>query len=261
MDNRASIYTDYFPTFWRNADERCRRYYGTDKPNAHAAALEGLVYFAGLVIELMPSSWRRATIIDAGAGASSAILRTYFDDVISCDPDADYLEQVRRTCAELGLPEGRWVADVPAEPADATFYDYGTSHRIPNFPRFLDLSRRIIWIDDAQDRELHDACTTVCRQQGLVLRNARGAYDENGRFGAYARKRVPEEQEEEQVRPEEPRELDALRHELEQLQEEWKQQRKLNEGQRELLRLYDTSWSWRLTKPLRAIASRPRRRS
>jgi hypothetical protein len=249
VDNRASIYTEYFSTFWRVASERCRRYYGTDKPNGHAAGLESLVYFAGLVIETMPGSWRSATIIDAGAGASSAILRTYFDDVISCDPDADYLAQVRVACAELRLPDGRWVEGLPADEADATFYDYGTRHRIPTFRQFLDLSQRMIWVDDAQDREVLDACTAVCRERGLELRPARGAHDEHGRFGAYALTRAGEP-----ARRERASEVDELRNEYVELHREWEREFEINRGQRELLKLYETSLSWRVTRPLRAFS-------
>jgi hypothetical protein len=253
MDSRGATYVNYFTTFWDIADDRCRRYYGTPGPSGHAAGLESLTYFAALVIESMPDSWQQATIVDAGAGASSAILRTYFDNVISCDPDADYLALVQRTCADMGLPEGRWEVGVPNHEADATFYDYGTSERIPLFPEFLRLSRRLIWIDDAHDRELLEACTAVCRDLGLVVHPARGSHDNIGRFGAYVNKGS---QNGARVRPEQTSELDALRHELEQLRRDWQHERRVSEGKSELLRIYEQSWSWRLTKPFRALVHR-----
>jgi hypothetical protein len=248
---RAEVYVEYFKTFWAVADERCRRYYGTEGPSGHAAGLESLAYFAGLVIELFPDSWETVTVIDAGAGVSSAILRTYFPNVISCDPDADYLRQVELACTEMGLTSGQWVVGVPTVSADATFYDYGTSERIAMFPRFLDLTKSVIWMDDAHDRELLDACAAVCEARGLQLRRARGAHDNLGRFGAYA---LPGGHDLGTSRPE-PQAAAELEHEVSRLHTEWRTEFEARQRSQELLRLYETSLSWRLTRPLRAISA------
>ena len=247
---RAEVYVDYFDTFWSVASDRSRRYYGEKGPSGHAAGLESLLYFAGLVIELMPDSWQDASVIDAGAGASSAILRTYFRDVTSCDPDPDYLGQVERACAEMGLPPGRWVEGVPTEAADATFYDFGRSERIPKFASFLDLSRKLIWVDDAQVREMLEICTAVCAERGLELRTARGANDNLGRFGAYAIRGgcAP-------LRAE-PEEVEALRSELRSLHTEWRAESVGRRRAEELLRLQNANRSWRVMKPLRDATRR-----
>lgn len=199
--NRAEVYVDYFKTFYKLADDRCRAYWGTDKPNGQAAGLESLCAFAGQVVNLAFAKATRhghlllfapdaegLTVVDAGAGASSAILRTYFKNVISCDPDGDYLAQVQKACSEMGLPPGRWVTGIPDGEWDACFYDYGTSQRGPSFPTFLDRTRRLIWIDDAHDTDLVRVCGDAAKERSLVLKLQPQSVDEHGRYGALVRK-------------------------------------------------------------------------
>ena len=181
--NRAETYVGYFEIFYDLADERCRAYWGSNRPNGQAAGLESLVHFGGLVFEQLDSD---ALVIDAGAGASSAILRTYFKNVVSCDPDADYLAQVQCACEAMGLGHGQWVAGIPDVMADATFYDYGAIERKPNIRAFLDRTKRIFWFDDAHDADLMEEAARACGERGLQLVYARRAIDEHGRFGAYA---------------------------------------------------------------------------
>ncbi len=183
--NRAEIYVDYFQVFYGLADERCRKYWGTSRPNGQAAGLESLVHFGGRALKLMKTS----TVFDAGAGVSSAVIRTYFKDVVTFDPDAEYLAQVRTACEQMGLGHGRWVVGVPEESCDACFYDYGTHQRIPTLSHFLDRTRRLFWLDDAHDAELLSAADGFCRSRGLMEpTRAIESVDEHGRFGAYVLK-------------------------------------------------------------------------
>lgn len=189
--NRALTYVNYHKTFFALADERCRAYWGnSDAPNGHAAGLESLIHFAGMVSAEMEMEMEHPNteivVCDAGAGVSSAILRTYFKHVITCDPDPEYLAQVRRACEKMGLGHGTWVTGVPEGKWTATFYDYGASERIPNLFAFLDKTERYFWLDDAHDRELFKTCKEACVMRRHVLQEIRETLDEHGRFGAVA---------------------------------------------------------------------------
>jgi len=196
--NRAEAYVNYFKTFYALADERCRRYWGTDRPNGQAAGLESLCRFAGIVashagfnmmkrsghIETFDPDGEKLVVVDAGAGASSAILRTYFKNVISCDPDGEYLAQVRRACEKMGLGHGEWVSGIPGGEWDCCFYDYGTKERKPSFDEFLGKTRKLIWIDDAHDVDLRYWCAGVAAERGKNLYTIPSSIDEHGRYGA-----------------------------------------------------------------------------
>lgn len=196
--NRAEVYVDYFKKFYELADERCRKYWGTNRPNGQAAGLESLICFAGQVAisAFLPHQQKRGHIltfnpdaghpivVDAGAGASSVILRTYFKNVITCDPDLEYLNQVHVACEAMGLGHGHWVHGLPDGKWDACFYDYGTKERGPMFEKFLDRTEKIMWIDDAHDDDLVKTCTAVCEKRDLNLIRMPGTIDEHGRYGA-----------------------------------------------------------------------------
>lgn len=183
ISNRAETYVEYFQVFYGMADDRCRAYWGTDRPNGQAAGLESLVHFGGKALTLIDPD---ALVIDAGAGASSAIIRTYFKNVLTCDPDAEYLAQVKAACESMGLGHGQWVAGPPDVYADASFYDYGTKDRGPLLPYFLDRTRKFFWLDDAHDADLlaHADTVSISRGLGQTIR-AHEAVDEHNRFGAY----------------------------------------------------------------------------
>lgn len=196
--NRAEVYVDFFKVFYDLADQRCRDYWGTPRPNGQAAGLESLCAFGGWatadcinrlqmnghVLQPDKQGLQAATVVDAGAGASSAILRTYFPNVITCDPDGEYLAQVQRACARMGLPEGNWIVGKPPGPWDYCFYDYGTSVRGPQFPYFLDQTKVMIWIDDAHDRDLFKVCAKACEERHLKIHSHLPSLDEHDRFGA-----------------------------------------------------------------------------
>src|ERR1700682_3010509 len=112
----------YFRAFYDEAPSDLRGYgYDSPEPNGTAASLESLVAFARAAGE--PAS---VTVLNAGAGASSWILRRLFGRVVCTDPDERYLGFVASLCVRHGLDGAGFVHTLRAcGPADVTFYDYG----------------------------------------------------------------------------------------------------------------------------------------
>jgi hypothetical protein len=176
--NIAEIYLEFFETFYAIADNRCRRYVGSDKPHGTAASLQACLAFADRV---QRTSIPNPVIVDAGAGASSAVLRYIFHNVISCDPDRDYLHLVRMTCKSMDLAHGEYTdSNVPY--CDGCFYDYGNRERIPCMRSFIERTRHVVYIDDAHDRDVAEWATRQARELSWQL-SAPHALDEFGRYG------------------------------------------------------------------------------
>jgi hypothetical protein len=175
-----ALYHQFFREFFGLADERCRRYGGnTPEPHGHAAGLESLIRFAEVVGD--PG----ARVLDAGAGASSAILRSIFHNVTSCDPDATYLPFVKATCDKMGYVDDRWVVGIPEGDFDAIFYDFGTNERIPLMPTFFDKTLKLFWADDCHDPRVLAEVRRL--GEGKAVADEK-SLDRYGRFGAWVRK-------------------------------------------------------------------------
>lgn len=183
MLNLPKLYVDYFHAFYQRADERCRAYYNNStQPNGHAASLESLLAFMGFVRGRLGPM---ASIADAGAGVSSAILRARFSSVVTYDPDAEYLEQVRRTCTDIGLGHGEWRHGLPEYPTQSCFYDYGVKERIPELHKFADATTNIFWADDMNAADNHAALQDYARTISRALLRSSSSLDEYGRFSEY----------------------------------------------------------------------------
>jgi hypothetical protein len=195
-DDLAAAYYAWFREFARLAPEPYRSYggYGDGLPNGTAASLEAIREFARLVDD--PD----AVILNAGAGASSFLLRRLFRNVVCVDADPAYLELVRRICVANGLDGERFIVGIEAAiDADFTFYDYGEIHdglRIGHHATAFRKTRRAIYFDDADDRphgfpRYRQVLLDFAAAQGIVAEDCRAAYDAWGRWGIVMRRPSP----------------------------------------------------------------------
>jgi len=181
-------YRRYFRDFLQFASPRCAQFgYGkgqiTGEPTSYASGFEALLAFADLVDDT------NAVILDAGAGASSFVLRRWFPNVISTDGDAEFLESVRRTCVGAGLGGEQFIVGIENCPeADFTFWDYSSQERTLLFPLGLMLTRREIYCDDADDRPVsawrREYFYKFANALDLPIRDVPESRDQYGRFGA-----------------------------------------------------------------------------
>ena len=139
--------------------------------------------------------------MNAGAGASSFLLRRLFKNVVCVDADAVYLELVRRTCVENGLDGDRFIVGLENAPdADYTFYDYGEINeqaRMGHHSLAWRKTRRAVYFDDADDRphafpHYRRLVLDFAGSQGAAAEDCRDACDRYGRWGVVVRKPPPD---------------------------------------------------------------------
>lgn len=184
-------YRRFFREFLAHASPRCAQFgYGsapiTGEPHSYAASFEALLAFANLVDER--ADGEHPVILDAGAGASSFVLRRWFTNVVSTDADAEYLGMVRATCDAAGLCSENFIVGIENCPqADFTFWDYSSTERTLLFPLGLMLTRRFIFCDDADDRPVskwrRDYFYKFASALHLPITDCRESLDSHGRFG------------------------------------------------------------------------------
>jgi hypothetical protein len=183
----------WFREFQRLAPEPYRSYggYGDGEPNGTACSLEAIRAFAHRVAD--PG----ATILNAGAGASSFLLRRMFRNVVCVDADARYLDLVRRICLENGLGGEGFVVGLESAPeADYTFYDYGEIDERGRFGHCAlawRKTRKAIYFDDVDDRphafpHYRRLVLDFLGARGAVAEDCRDACDRYGRWGVFAQR-------------------------------------------------------------------------
>ena len=195
--NPAEIFVDYFRTFMQVADDKAKSFGElSEHPTGWAASFESLFLFK-LEVQRHCSA-RDALILDAGSGVSSAVLRVWFDNVITCDNDRHYMANVRRTCEALTtkfqaprLSDGGWVDGYYEKPVDSVFYDFGNFDvRREMLPTALGFVKNVAYLDDIdhRDRAMALRGTTFWegRAKGFALRDVHEAIDEFGRWGVMA---------------------------------------------------------------------------
>lgn len=155
--NRPELYVNFFKAFAKVAHQAHVSYVGTDRPHGQAASFEALLCFRNVARDL--NLTYNSTVLDAGAGASSVILRSWFGHVITCDPNPAYVADVKRTCAALAeqyrvpdLGAGEWITGIPSIMVDGCFYDYGTIERMPSLDKVMQMTRHVIYVDDTDRR-------------------------------------------------------------------------------------------------------------
>jgi hypothetical protein len=186
VDSLRDWYRLYFRRFRDFAPPRfCVFGYESGEPNGMAGSLESLVCFANRIPD--PG----VTILNAGAGASSWVLRKLFRRVICTDPDRAYLEFIRVLCGQHGLRTDGFVHALrKCRPADFTFYDYGHFDlRWPMLAAAWDRTRIAMYLDDTDDRPENTtnraSAIAFASELGLQLEDRRDAVDQYGRWGSF----------------------------------------------------------------------------
>jgi hypothetical protein len=186
----------WFREVARLAPEPFRSYggYGDGEPNGTACSVEAIRAFAGLVDD--PD----AVVLNAGAGASSFLLRRLFRHVVCVDSDPTYLEVVRRICIANGLSGDGFIVGLENAPeADFTFYGYGeitVEGRLGHYGMAYRKTRRALYYDDADDRphgfpHYRRLLLDFAAAQGIAAQDCHAARDGYGRWGVILRKAPP----------------------------------------------------------------------
>lgn len=180
----------YFTTFRDYANKDLVSYAGFQqgKPTGMASSAESLYQF------MLKIPNEDAVILNAGAGASSWVLRKFFCNVICTDEDAFYISEVQRICALANLPSSNFIAGIEnvTHSIDYCYYDYGNSSRIPNFPIAVNLTKHLLYVDDADTRKDCEPYRQYVYQfaadNGLLITDCVEAIDEYGRWGVFVGK-------------------------------------------------------------------------
>lgn len=178
-------YREYFRRFKDVAPPRMLEFggYFTGEPSAMASSLESLVAFGNRVAD------RNALILDAGAGASTWVLRKMFANVISIDPDDEYLAVVKKVCQSGDLDISGFCSGLLGTPfqVDYTYYDYGGAERVPNMEHAIRATKTLIYLDDTDDRpdcaKDRAYIYKLASDLGLKIEDCREANDQYGRWG------------------------------------------------------------------------------
>jgi len=175
-------YRRYFQLFRDNAPHHMIIWggYQRGEPTGMASSLESILEFAKLVKD--PD----AVILNAGAGASSFILRQMFKNVICTDPDLKYLMVVKDICAKAGLNTNNFMTGI--SDCDYCYYDYGNIERIPMMPRFIDATKHALYVDDCDTRAECKQMRDYVYSLGLNVKDCEAAKDEYGRWGVIIQK-------------------------------------------------------------------------
>lgn len=155
--------------------------YMSGEPTGMASSLESILEFAKLVKD------QDAMILNAGAGASSFVLRKIFKNVICTDPDPIYLQVVKDICAVEGLSTENFIANSLPE-CDYCYYDYGNKERIPMLAEAIVNTRIALYIDDTDTRPECKEYRDYVQSLKLNIRDCKEAEDEYGRWGIILQK-------------------------------------------------------------------------
>ena len=115
-----------------------------------------------------------ATILDLGAGVSTYVFRSLFDNVITIDSDHGYLEFVRSICRKSNLSNDNFFCGMRHIVADYIFFDYGTTDdRIRLLEQVVSYGKKLIWVNDADNRPavrpLINSLHSLSRRKGFVV--------------------------------------------------------------------------------------------
>jgi hypothetical protein len=178
--NQATLHTattsflKYFKDFKDSAPSHFVNYggYHTGLPNGMASSLESCLAFYEYIDD--PS----ATLLNAGAGASSAVFRSIFQNVTCTDPDREYLEAVSSIVGGDNYIYNLGNCDY----ADYVYWDYGNWQRRPLMDVGLHLAKKAMYIDDCHDADVLSYAEKLANlgNHKIIKTNS---IDQFGRFG------------------------------------------------------------------------------
>ncbi len=186
INDNYSWFCEYFRMFRDNAPAAMVEWGGYQQglPTGMASSLESMIAFANKVND------ENATILNAGAGASSWVLRKLFKNVICTDPDVEYLDVVKNICVSGGISGENFIAGLENVPVcDYTYYDYGNSVRMPCLSLGIDKTKILAYVDDTDDRECCKSerafVYNFAKTNDFHIADCLDAKDEYGRWGVF----------------------------------------------------------------------------
>jgi len=172
-------YKQYFKLFRDHAPKEMVEWGGYQKgePTGMASSLESCLAFAKLVKD------KKARVLNAGAGASSWVLRELFENVMCCDPDVDYLNVVAKICHIGKLRTNLFHLAKNFPECDYCYYDYGNLDRIPRMKDAINATKIALYIDDCDTRPECKEMRDYVYSLPYKVEDCKEACDEYGRWG------------------------------------------------------------------------------
>jgi hypothetical protein len=173
-ENSKNIFLQYFIDFKNKAPQEFVNYggYHTGQPNAMASSLESCLALYDYMED------KNATVLNAGAGASSAVLRSLLKNVTCTDPDKKYLEVVKEIVGGENYIHNIGYCDY----SDYVYWDYGNWQRRPLMDVGLHLARKAMYVDDCHDPDVMSYVRHLVNIYGYKIVETK-SLDNSGRFG------------------------------------------------------------------------------
>lgn len=184
-EGELRIWYDRYFEVYKAGVRRATR--GWQPPQVMGMSFEGLLGFMRGVPD------PECSVMDAGAGISTWVLRKAFKNVVTVEPErtAAIGDVVRRLCATGGLREHQFVLGLENAPeCDYVLYDYERfPQRIYDLPLAWSKARIALYADDADDRPANaEYLATIHafgKAEGATVTECREAIDEYGRWGVW----------------------------------------------------------------------------
>jgi hypothetical protein len=155
--------------------------YGNPNPNPTAGSLESIIAYYNYIDD------KKVKVLDSGAGASSWMLRSLFNDVISNDPNNHYLEFIELICNENNIKGGVFQIGFENINCDHVYYDYGDAIRMPHLTDAIRVAKKSVYVDDTNHRpecfEYREYTINLCKELGFKCFDLADGFDINGRGG------------------------------------------------------------------------------
>ena len=186
IEDYREHYLEYFRLFRDHAPSDMVKWggYQDGLPTGMASSLECCIEFAKLAKD------ENTTILNAGSGASSWVLRKIFKNVIDTDCDEGYLNAVKKVCEIGGLNTDNFILGIENCPeCDNVLWDYGNKERIPLMKLGISKAKNYVYVDDADTRpdckELRDYVyeLAIAHAEEFYTDDCEAACDEYGRWG------------------------------------------------------------------------------
>lgn len=186
IDEMRKWYRLYFQMFKAHAPKHMVEWggYQLGEPTGMASSFESVMEFAKIIEN------RQSVILNAGAGASSWMLRKIFPNVICTDPSNEYLQVVLQMCSMGGLSNTNFIAGLDQCPdCDYCYYDYGNIERMPSLDMAVKKTKYALYVDDTDTRddcaEYRQFAYGYAVKNNLKIRDCQEACDEYGRWGVF----------------------------------------------------------------------------
>jgi len=167
-------FEEYFKKFRDNAPKHMVEWGGYQKgePTGMASSYESCIAFYDYIKD------KDCTILDAGAGVSSWMFRKLFKNIISTDPNKEYLDVVKNIVGGENYIVGIENCSI----CDYVYWDYGNWERIPMMNIGFSKCKKAMYIDDCHDKEVLEFAIKFASLNNCRLLET-NSLDSFGRYG------------------------------------------------------------------------------